>query len=131
MPPKVTDASALAAVAFGEPEAPAKAALLEGHDLVASAILPYELANTAWKKIHRDRFPRTEIEPRLVEVLSLPVQLVPVDHAAAFDLALETGLSAYDAGYLWIVETFGLELASLDGRLLEVYQRRHPPRGSR
>ena len=48
---KVVDASAAAALLFGEPEAETVAARLEGADLRAPALLPFEVASVAWKKI--------------------------------------------------------------------------------
>ena len=43
----VVDASAVAALIFGEPEAEVVSARLEGFDLAAPALLPFEVANVA------------------------------------------------------------------------------------
>jgi uncharacterized protein with PIN domain len=45
IPVKVVDASALAALLFGEPEGEAVAAQLDGARLVAPCLLGFELAN--------------------------------------------------------------------------------------
>ncbi|MFC1661718.1 hypothetical protein ACFL3S_09755 [Gemmatimonadota bacterium] len=43
-------------------------------------------------------------------VWSRPVPLTPLE-------ALELGLSAYDAAYLWLARELNVELVSLDARL--------------
>jgi len=53
MPVKVVDASALGAVAFGEPEAEAVAALLSGSLLVAPLLLWFEFSSICLKKIRK------------------------------------------------------------------------------
>ena len=40
-----------------------------------------------------------------------------MDHAEVVALALETGLTAYDASYLWLARRLGLELVTLDKAL--------------
>jgi uncharacterized protein with PIN domain len=50
---KVVDASALAALLFGEPEAEAVAARLDGARLVAPSLLGFELANVCLIKTRR------------------------------------------------------------------------------
>lgn len=47
---KVIDTSALAAVAFAEPDGQRVAAQLEEHDLIAPHLLPFELANVCLDK---------------------------------------------------------------------------------
>ena len=51
---KVVDASALAALIFGEPEAEALAERLAASRLTAPSLLDYELANVCLVKIRRD-----------------------------------------------------------------------------
>ena len=40
-----------------------------------------------------------------------------MDHQGAIDLAIGTGLTAYDASYLWLSRQLGAELVTLDRRL--------------
>jgi predicted nucleic acid-binding protein len=40
-----------------------------------------------------------------------------VDHDQTAGLALETGLTAYDASYLWLARRLGAELVTLDKAL--------------
>lgn len=54
MPTKiVVDASALAAVLFGEPEGPKVAEQLGDSALVTPTLFSYEIANICWKKLRR------------------------------------------------------------------------------
>jgi predicted nucleic acid-binding protein len=40
-----------------------------------------------------------------------------VDHPRILDLAEATGLTAYDASYLWLARALGAELVTLDRKL--------------
>jgi predicted nucleic acid-binding protein len=42
---------------------------------------------------------------------------VTVDHNSALELAAATGLTAYDASYLWVSQQLGAELVTLDQQL--------------
>ena len=43
---------------------------------------------------------------------------VVVNLQGVLQLAADTGLTAYDAAYLWLARTLAVELISLDDRLL-------------
>jgi predicted nucleic acid-binding protein len=105
---KVVDASALAALLFAEPEAENIAKRLEGTRLMAPSLLDFELANVCLTDAIRDAF-------RLSN--RLRVETVAVDHIAVLDLAEATGLTAYDASYLWLARTLDAELITLDRKL--------------
>lgn len=47
----------------------------------------------------------------------LSVEEVVVDHCAALELAETTGLTAYDASYLWLAQQLGAGLVTLDKQL--------------
>jgi predicted nucleic acid-binding protein len=47
----------------------------------------------------------------------LGVEEMSVDHAAVVGLAAETGLTAYEASYLWLARSLGAVLITLDRRL--------------
>jgi predicted nucleic acid-binding protein len=117
MPVKVVDASALAALLFGEPEADAVAAQLTHARLVAPALLAFELTNVCLIKSRR----HPEKEPALTAAFRLrnrlAVEEVTVDHDAALRLAVETGLTAYDASYLWLARHLAADLVTLDQQL--------------
>ncbi len=47
-----------------------------------------------------------------------------VDHAAVTELALDTGLTTYDASYLHLALSLGVPLITFDDRLARVARRR-------
>ena len=49
--------------------------------------------------------------------LAIDVRLEAVSSSALLPLALETGLTAYDASYLWLARNLGCELLTFDERL--------------
>ncbi len=49
----VVDASAVAAICFGEPDGPAMAERFTAAELWSTPLLDFELANVAWKKLGR------------------------------------------------------------------------------
>ena len=114
---KVVDASALAALLFAEPEAEAIAGLLEGARLAAPSLLDFELANVCLTKIRRQPSQRDALRAAFRLAHRLRVETVAVDHAAIVDLAETTGLTAYDASYLWLTRALDAELVTLDQKL--------------
>jgi len=114
---KVVDASAMAAVLFGEPEADDIAARLGNARLIAPSLLGFELANVCLLKCRRHADQRDALRKAFHLRHRLGVEEIPVDHDALLDLASETGLTAYDASYLWAARQFQAELVTLDRQL--------------
>jgi predicted nucleic acid-binding protein len=114
---KVVDASALAALLFGEPEAEAVAARLDGARLVAPGLLAFELAKVCVVKRRRHPERGEAIQAGFNLRGRLGVTEIAVDHDAVVELALATGLTAYDASYLWLARQLGVELVTLDKAL--------------
>lgn len=116
----VADASALAAVVFGEPGAEEVARRLDGAAIFAPDLLAFELASVAGKKLKRHperaeailRALWTALDPRL------GIEWRAVDHGDVVLLALQTGLTPYDASYLWLAGRLGADLVTLDRRLI-------------
>jgi predicted nucleic acid-binding protein len=113
----VVDASALAALLFGEPEAGAVAERLAGAGLFAPALLGFELASVCLTKMRREPAKRASLRAAFGLAERLAVETVAVAHASALDLAEATGLTAYDASYLWLARELGAELVTLDRKL--------------
>lgn len=113
----VVDASAIAAVLFGEPAGSTIRAHLEGDTLLAPQLIDYELMNVALVKIRRGLGSELLISAMLNTVRFLDIRrlAVPVDEVSA--LALRTGLSGYDAAYLWLALRSNAELVTLDRQL--------------
>lgn len=119
---RVIDASALAALVFDEPEGERIAAAIQGCDLIAPALLSYEMANVCLVKIRRRSAPRDA----LLAALALPglrVETITVDHGAIVPLAEATGMTTYDASYLWLARELGATLVTLDRQLAEAARR--------
>lgn len=121
MPAKavVVDASVLGALLFGEPRAQEAFSLLQGAELFAPTLLPYELTSVALKKARRYPEQREALVEALRLGLRLDLHLVEVDHEAALHLALETDLTTYDASYLHLARSLGVPLLTFDQRLQE------------
>ena len=118
MPAIVIDASALAAVVFDEPEGQGVAARLDRAEHVdAPGLLWYEMASVCAKKIHRHPQAADDLSTALREATDLPVRTHNVDPLDAVMVAQETGLSAYDASYLWLARHLDADLVTLDQRL--------------
>jgi predicted nucleic acid-binding protein len=115
---RVVDASVLAALAFGESRAEEALRLLDGEELFAPNLLIFEITHVAVKKI---RSAKPQDSRLILEALSLALNLdirwVDVDCHAVARLALDTGLTAYDANYLYISRLLGIPLATFDERL--------------
>jgi predicted nucleic acid-binding protein len=114
---KVVDASALAAVVFGEPEENAVGVALQNAALTAPALLGFEMANICVIKMRRFPNDRNKILARFTIQARYGLELVPVDHDAVVSLAAETGLTAYDASYLWLARELDCQLVTLDKKL--------------
>ena len=120
---KVVDTSAVAALLFGEPETEAIADRFAGARLVAPGLLGFELANVCRIKCRR----HPAHAPALTQAFRirghLGIEEAAVDHDAVLLLAAETGLTAYDASYLWLSRELGAELITLDRTLAKAATR--------
>lgn len=114
---EVIDASAVAAVLFGEPGADLAAAQVTAPRLVAPTLLMFEVANVCLKKLRRLPEQRAALLAAWGRLPRLDIALMEVDHPAALLLAEATRLSAYDASYLWLARHLGSRLVTLDARL--------------
>lgn len=114
---KVIDTSALAAVAFAEPDGQRIAAQLEEHDLIAPQLLPFELANVCLTKIRRHPVKRELLLAGYEMVSRLPLTFMAVNMTEAVTLAEAKKLTAYDASFLWLAQQLDVELVTLDKTL--------------
>ena len=114
--PTVIDASALAAVLYDEPEAPAVLAGCQ-KELIAPTLLPYEMANVCRTKMLR----RPDEAHRLLDCHSsmsrIEIRLLEPDWETLPQSAHRWGLSVYHAAYLQLALCEGAALITLDARL--------------
>jgi predicted nucleic acid-binding protein len=114
---KVVDASALAALLFDEPEAKAVADRLQDGNLVAPALLSFEIASVCLKKLRSNPQHREALLAAFALYARMPIEIVEVDHADTLQLAEALGLTSYDAAYLWLAQKLAAELVTLDRTL--------------
>jgi predicted nucleic acid-binding protein len=117
MPDKVADASAVAAVLFAEDDASAIADAVRGCTLHAPRILEFEVANAAWKRGRRFPHRAQEFEDALEDLARWPLEFRAIDRRAVARIAWATGLTAFDASYLWLARHLGVPLVTLDRKL--------------
>jgi predicted nucleic acid-binding protein len=129
MPVKVADASAIVAYLFGEPAGDTIWPRLEDATLVAPQLLPFEVANACLKKLRTQPPHRESLLAAFAELAELDIELREVEQSAVLSTAENTGLSLYDASYLWLARELDAELVTLDKRLGEAF-RSPMPRGA-
>jgi predicted nucleic acid-binding protein len=122
----VVDASIACKWYFPEEHQGAALRLLSGsHVLSAPDLIIVEFANVAWKYVRRGAATVGEARNALNALLGVPLTI----HAAAdlmpaaFDLACETGRTAYDCLYLALAYAEGCQLVTADERLYNALQR--------
>ena len=113
----VVDASALGALIFGEPQAEEMASRLESGTMVAPTLFWFELASICLKKIKAHPKQKDEFLQALGLAGQLTIQSIEVDQPEVVHLAWQTGLTTYNASYLWLVRRLRGELVTLDEKL--------------
>ena len=113
----VADASVLAALIFNEPRSAEAADLIGSTRLHEPAFLASELSSVCRKKIQLYPELRAPLLASLEIGLSMDMEWVEVDHVAVVETALETGLTTYDAAYLWLARALDLPLLTFDAHL--------------
>jgi predicted nucleic acid-binding protein len=84
----------------------------------------WECANVVANGVRRGRIPPSSVEGlwSVLEAVRHRVELhdlAPPQHKASLAVALDAGLSAYDAGYMWLARSLNLPLLTFDRRLAE------------
>jgi len=119
----VVDASAVGAMLFNEPEGATIRAHIRDESLLAPELIDYELANVCVKRMRRYRQESRETLALLEGLEHVPITRVRVPAKPIAELAAQTGLSAYDAAYLWLAIARDAELVTLDQKLADVNER--------
>ena len=115
----VVDASALGAILFEEPAGAQVWPRLQGVTVCAPTLLKFELTNIAVTKSRRHPESTAQFFSALALVIDECTDIVWHD-VPATDVAImarATGLSAYDASYLWLAATLDADLVTLDKKL--------------
>jgi predicted nucleic acid-binding protein len=90
---------------------------MAGADLYAPPLLLYELANTTRKKVLRYPDQADGLIAAFELAQGLEIRWVEVDQPRVVRLALDTGLTAYDASYLQVAQRLNLPLVTFDEQL--------------
>ncbi len=114
---RVVDASAVAAVLFGEPEAQTVADRLRGCTLASPVLLPFEVASVCLKKLRRYPEKRAPLLDALQMLGEMRIRQIEVDPVEVVILADQRDVTVYDASYLWLSQRLGVELVTLDRKL--------------
>ena len=117
---RVVDASAIAAVLYGEPEGATIRAHLRGDTMLAPHLIDYELANASLRRIRREPARAPAILAMLEGLNTLAIRRVATPAPDVAALAVKTGLTAYEASYLWLAMSNDAELITLDVRLARI-----------
>jgi predicted nucleic acid-binding protein len=110
----VADTNTFLAVALDEPEKLWLVRVTQRHDLVAPAVLPYEVGNALSALVRRKMLKVDEVASVWDAIGAVPVELAPVDVRAATVLAAEHGIYAYDAYFLQCAIEGRCSLLTLD-----------------
>jgi len=113
----VVDASALAALLFGESTAAQVAERLEKAVLAAPTLLRYEVSHACLKKIARYPDRRGELLRAMDVFTRMEIQEIEIQPLEVMSLAEAAKLSFYDASYLWLSRSLGVPLVTLDRKL--------------
>jgi predicted nucleic acid-binding protein len=120
----VVDASALGAIAFDDEKAGDVVVRLNGEALHVPSLFPLEMTNATLSRCRRAPALAERLVAGLTRVLEMPMAIHAVDPLAVFALAVETGLTAYDAAYLWLARDLDVPLVTLDRQLAAAARRR-------
>ncbi len=116
----VADTNTFLAVALNEPE---KGWLIEatsGHDLVAPAVLPYEIGNALSSLAKRKVLSERQLAGVWDAAARVPVELVQIDTRASLLLAGHFRIYAYDAYFLQCALETKSPLLTLDRGMIRV-----------
>ena len=95
--------------------------LSAGAEALVPSIWPVEVANALLIAERRNRIALAQVTAILQKIAGLPIAVMPIDPASAFDhilpVARQQCLSGYDAAYLELALRQGLPLATLDEQL--------------
>ena len=110
----VADTNAFLAVVLAEAERDWILDASAGHELLAPAVLPYEIANALTAMLKKRVLQTQEMEAAWDAVQRIPVELRGVNVPSALGIAARLSLYAYDAYFLDCAVRHGAPLLTLD-----------------
>ena len=118
----VADTNTFLAVALEEPEKEWLIEATHGDDLVAPAVLPYEIGNALSSLFRRGAVTESELAVAWDAAAAIPVELATVDTRASLLLAGRFRIYAYDAYFLQCALERKSPLLTLDRGMKRVAQ---------
>lgn len=114
----VCDASALVALLLDAgPDGRWVTDRLDGADLAAPGLLPFETANIIRRQELAGRITTDQAAQAHADLLDLTVELWPYELLATRAWQLRRNLTPYDASYVALAELLGIALVTLDRRI--------------
>ena len=117
----VVDATVLVDFLAGEArlQRAAEALMREDSSWVSVGLWRYEVGNVFWKKLRFGDGEERVLRRNLGEAESLLLETLDgIDRGGVWDIAQAIGLTFYDASYVWLARTRGLELRTRDKQIL-------------
>ena len=116
----VADTNTFLAVSLDEPEKDWLIEVTDGHDLVAPAVLPYEIGNALSSLVRRKLLTEAQLAAAWDAAAAVPVELASVDVRASLLLAGHFRIYAYDAYFLQCALETKSPLLTLDRSMKHV-----------
>ncbi len=116
------DATVVADLLIGKEDLKAAAFALarEDPDWISTGLWRYELGNVVWKEVRFQKGDRVQLKIALVSAERLLMETIDdVDRPAIWEIACDTGLTYYDAYYVWLARARGLKLRTRDKQILD------------
>ena len=95
-----------------------------GIELIAPTLLPYEMTNAISVAVRQRRLNQDQANYCLDQFNGLHIELISPDISQILDLCRTKNLTCYDASYLLLAEEYGVELLTLDKKLLALSKKR-------
>jgi predicted nucleic acid-binding protein len=102
--------------------AKAEAVLIKDSDWFAPQLIHSEFRNVLLGAVRRDDIARSDADSflaRAQEVITVPE--AAIDGPAVFDLAIESGCSAYDCEFVWLARYLRIPLVTADKKMLHAF----------
>jgi predicted nucleic acid-binding protein len=120
----VVDCTVIADHLFGDQLARAATERLQELDpeWISLGLVFFEAGNVAWKLSKFGRLSPADGEALvgMIERLLAGIEIHP-DSMAIYRLASDSGLTFYDASYVWLAQCRGLQLRTRDQQILQAY----------
>ena len=116
----VVDTNTFLAVSLDEPERAWLIEATEGHDLIAPAVLPYEIGNALSSLVRRKLLTEAQLAAAWDAAAAIPVELASVDTRASLLLAGHFRIYAYDAYFIQCAMETKSPLLTLDRSMKHV-----------